>query len=106
LLPKLGYDGLEIAPFHVDEKCPFSIGCSMPCQKISPAALNRRHCVSGLQLLLVAPDGLSITDADPATQQRTNRPLIALVSMCAALGGGYLHSRRPRAQTGLPDSNC
>jgi sugar phosphate isomerase/epimerase len=55
--------------------------------------------VTGLHWLLVKPAGLSITTKDDAARRRTVDVMLALVDLCAALGGRYLvhgspHQRR------------
>lgn len=101
---ELGYDGLEIAPFTLNENGPSALDADA-LAKIRSTVESEGIAVSGLHWLLVAPDGLSITDADPATQQRTTQTIDALVSMCAALGGSYLIHGSP-AQRVLPDSGA
>lgn len=101
---ELGYDGLEIAPFTLNENGPSALDADA-LAKIRSTVEAEGIAVSGLHWLLVAPDGLSITDADPATQQRTKQTIDALVSMCAALGGSYLIHGSP-AQRVLPNSEA
>jgi sugar phosphate isomerase/epimerase len=61
--------------------------------------------ISGLHWLLVKPDGLSITDPDPAVRARTAAFMRHLCELCAALGGRYLvhgspgQRRVPRGDT-------
>lgn len=98
---ELGYDGLEIAPFTLNAHGPSALDADA-LAKIRSTVEAEGIAVSGLHWLLVAPDGLSITDPDPATQQRTKQTIDALVSMCAALGGSYLIHGSP-AQRVLPD---
>lgn len=100
----LGYDGLEIAPFTLDENGPVALDAET-LAKIRSTVEAEGIAISGLHWLLVAPDGLSITDADTATEQRTQNTIDALVSMCAALGGSYLIHGSP-AQRVLPNSDA
>lgn len=100
----LGYDGLEIAPFTLHENGPAGLD-ETALAKIRETVEAEGISVSGLHWLLVAPDGLSITDADPAIMQRTHATIEALVSMCAALGGSYLIHGSP-AQRVLPEKGA
>lgn len=85
---KLGYDGLEVAPYTLAEEP----------HRMSPAlvAATRRAAgdagiaVTGLHWLLVKPAGLSISSTDDATRKRTLDVMFSLVDLCAALGGRYL----------------
>jgi len=88
LAGKLGYAGLEIAPFTFGDD-----GWRMPAAK---RAEVRRTCadagmeVSGLHWLLAAPAGLSITTSDRAVWQKSVDVLRGSVDLCAELGGTYL----------------
>jgi sugar phosphate isomerase/epimerase len=83
----LGYDGLEVAPFTLDAEAP---------HRWSPArrAEFRRMAeeagqpITGLHWLLVAPAGLSITEA--AQHAPTLDVMRALVDLAADLGATYL----------------
>jgi D-psicose/D-tagatose/L-ribulose 3-epimerase len=88
LAAKLGYRGLEVAPFTFGDD-----GWRMPPAKRREV---RRACtdagveVSGLHWLLAAPAGLSITTADKAVWHKSVDVLRASVELCAELGGAYL----------------
>jgi D-psicose/D-tagatose/L-ribulose 3-epimerase len=88
LAAKLGYRGLELAPFTFGDD-----GWRMPAAKRREV---RRICsdagleVSGLHWLLAAPAGLSITTSDRAVWQKSVDVLVASVDLCAELGGVYL----------------
>jgi sugar phosphate isomerase/epimerase len=88
LAAKLGYRGLELAPFTFGDDT-----WRMPAAKRSEV---RRICsdagleVSGLHWLLAAPAGLSITTSDRAVWQKSVDVLVASVDLCAELGGAYL----------------
>ena len=91
---RLGYDGLEIAPFTL----------SASPEKISTAeAAGIRRVVeasglvvTGLHWLLVKPDGLSLTDPDAGVRQRTLEVMIHLIGLCAELGGSVLVHGSPK----------
>jgi D-psicose/D-tagatose/L-ribulose 3-epimerase len=85
---KLGYMGLEVAPFTLDEQ-PHLLS---PTQ----AAVYRREAeaagiaITGLHWLLITPKGLSITTADAALREQTIDVLERLIGLCAAMGGSVL----------------
>src|SRR3982074_1021511 len=82
---RLGYDGLEIAPFTLH---------ASP-DKISPADAAKIRAtveasglvVTGLHWLLIRPEGLSLTDPDAAVRARTLEMMRHLIGLCAELGG-------------------
>ena len=98
LVAKLGYRGLELAPFTFGDD-----GWRMPAAKRREV---RRICsdagleVSGLHWLLAAPAGLSITTSDRAVWQKSVDVLVASVDLCAELGGVYLVARLAGAASG------
>lgn len=85
---RLGYDGLEVAPYTLSDD-PRAIG---PAQVIETrrAAADAGIAVTGLHWLLVKPEGLSISTRDDAVRQRTLDLMLSLVDLCAELGGRYL----------------
>ena len=88
LAAKLGYRGLEIAPFTLgDAAYRMPAGARAELRRAMDA--NGLVC-SGLHWLLVAPKGLSITTPDIATWNRTLEVMKHLVELCAELGGAYL----------------
>jgi len=97
---KLGYDGLEIAPYTLSDE-PHRMGSG----QIAAARAAAREAgieVTGLHWLLVKPAGLSITSKDEKVRQRTLDVMRALIDQCAELGGRYLvhgspHQRRIEA---------
>jgi len=94
---KLGYDGLEIAPYTLSEE-PHRMGAAR-IAAARAAAEDAGIAVTGLHWLLIEPAGLSISSKDPNIRQRTIEVMLALVDLCAELGGKYLvhgspHQRR------------
>src|SRR3979409_2123674 len=78
---RLGYDGLEIAPFTLSaspEKISAVEDAKIP-QKVAASGL----VVPGLHWLLVKPEGLSLTDPDTAVRARTIEVMIRLTGLCA-----------------------
>lgn len=62
LAAALGYDGLEVAPFTLDAKAPHLLPAARR-RELRRVAEGEGAPVLGLHWLLVAPAGLSITDA-------------------------------------------
>ncbi|MBV8030439.1 MAG: sugar phosphate isomerase/epimerase [Betaproteobacteria bacterium] len=94
---KLGYDGLEIAPYTLSEE-PHRLG-SAQIAAARAAADDAGIALTGLHWLLLKPAGLSISTRDDAARRRTIDVMLALIDLCAALGGRYLvhgspHQRR------------
>jgi sugar phosphate isomerase/epimerase len=94
---KLGYDGLEIAPYTLSDE-PHRMGSG----QIAAARAAAREAgieVTGLHWLLIKPAGLSISSKDRKIRQQTIDVMLALIDQCAELGGRYLvhgspHQRR------------
>lgn len=91
---KLGYDGLEVAPYTLSEE-PQRMGAAQVAVARA-AAEDAGIAVTGLHWLLVKPAGLSISTKDAAVRQRTLDVMYALVDLCAALGGRYLVHGSPQ----------
>src|SRR3954470_23882052 len=91
---KLGYDGLEIAPYTLSDD-PSRIGS----EQIAAARSAAEDCgiaITGLHWLLVKPAGLSISSKDPAVRKKTVDVMLSLIDLCAALGGKYLVHGSPQ----------
>ncbi|TMH95403.1 MAG: sugar phosphate isomerase/epimerase [Betaproteobacteria bacterium] len=94
---KLGYDGLEIAPYTLSDE-PHRLG-SAQLAAARAAAADAGIAITGLHWLLVKPAGLSISTRDDAVRRRSIDVMLALIDQCAELGGRYLvhgspHQRR------------
>ena len=85
---KLGYDGLEIAPYTLAEDPRHMSSALVAASR--RAAEDAGIAVTGLHWLLVKPAGLSISTKDDAVRQRTLDLMFSLVDLCAELGGRYL----------------
>ena len=91
---KLGYDGLEIAPYTLSEE-PHRLGAARVAAARA-AAEDAGIALTGLHWLLVKPAGLSISTRDPKTRERTLEVMRALIDLCAELGGRYLVHGSPQ----------
>lgn len=94
LAEKLGYDGLEVAPFTLAEN-PLDI-TEAQAREFRRIAQDAGLAITGLHWLLVAPAGLSITSDDAALRARTVGVMGRLVELCAQLGGQYLVHGSPK----------
>ena len=91
---RLGYDGLEIAPFTLSSS-PQTTSTAQA-GKIRATVEASGLVVTGLHWLLVKPEGLSLTDADAAVRARTLEVMIRLTALCAELGGAVLVHGSPK----------
>jgi sugar phosphate isomerase/epimerase len=91
---KLGYDGLEIAPYTFSDE-PHRLGAAQ-LAAARAAAADAGVAITGLHWLLLKPAGLSISTKDEPTRRRTIDVMLALVDQCAELGGRYLVHGSPQ----------
>jgi sugar phosphate isomerase/epimerase len=91
---KLGYDGLEIAPYTLSDE-PHRLG-SAQLAAARAAAGDAGVAITGLHWLLLKPAGLSISARDEGVRRRTVDVMLALVDQCAELGGRYLVHGSPQ----------
>lgn len=99
---KIGYDGVEIAPFtiaeHVDE-----IGMERR-RQIVRAAGDAGVEIIGLHWLFVSPKGLHLTTPDAAVRNKSAEYLRKLVHFCGDLGGTVMTFGSP-AQRSIEPPN-
>jgi len=91
---KLGYDGLEIAPYTMSDE-PHRLGAAQ-LAAARAAAADAGVAITGLHWLLLKPAGLSISTKDEQIRKRTIDVMLALVDQCAELGGRYLVHGSPQ----------
>ena len=91
---KLGYDGLEIAPYTLSDE-PHRLGAAQLAAARS-AAQDAGVAVTGLHWLLLKPSGLSISTKDENIRRKTIDVMLALIDQCAELGGRYLVHGSPQ----------
>ena len=97
---KLGYMGLEVAPFTLGDHPHLLPGGRRA--ELRRAAADAGIAVTGLHWLLVTPDGLSINAPDAAVRSRTLDVIERLVGLCADLGGYVLVHGSPK-QRSIPE---
>jgi D-psicose/D-tagatose/L-ribulose 3-epimerase len=97
---RLGYDGLEIAPFTLSD-APEAISTA-EAAKIRKTVESSGLVVTGLHWLLVRPEGLSLTDPDAAIRARTIGVMARLTALCAELGGTVLVHGSPKQRQIAP----
>ena len=97
---KSGYDGLEIAPFTLDEN-PHLLPAGRRVE-IRRAAADAGISITGLHWLLITPEGLSLNSPDDALRARTIDVMERLVGLCADLGGSVLVHGSPK-QRSVPE---
>ena len=100
LAAKLGYDGLEIAPFTLSDT-PEKISAG-EAANIRATVESFGLVVTGLHWLLVKPTGLSLTDPDAALRARTLDVMKRLTGLCAELGGAVLVHGSPKQRQVAP----
>jgi D-psicose/D-tagatose/L-ribulose 3-epimerase len=97
---RLGYDGLEIAPFTLAD-APETISTA-EVARIRKTVQASGLRVTGLHWLLVKPEGLSLTDPDAAVRARTIGVMARMTALCAELGGTVLVHGSPKQRQIAP----
>jgi D-psicose/D-tagatose/L-ribulose 3-epimerase len=88
LAARLGYDGLEIAPFTLSNE-PHLLPPGER-RSLRKAASDAGLAITGLHYLLRAPEGLSITSADKDVRETTLTVMRGLCHLAADLGAAIL----------------
>jgi D-psicose/D-tagatose/L-ribulose 3-epimerase len=102
LAARLGYAGLEVAPFTLGPE-PHRLPRTRRAE-LRRAAADAGVRIGALHWLLVAPEGLSITSADGRVRAATLDVIERLVELCADLGGRVLVHGSPK-QRELPEGD-
>jgi sugar phosphate isomerase/epimerase len=99
-IAQCGYQGVELAPFTVAK----AVTDVPPARRKEIAGQARANAleVIGLHWLLVGPEGLYITDPDPAVRRRTTDYLQDLMRFCADVGGRVLVFGSPQQRNLKP----
>jgi sugar phosphate isomerase/epimerase len=102
---KLGYTGVEIAPFTFaphDE--PFDLR-KIPAERIVETRVMAEDAgleIIGLHWLLAKTEGYYLTSPDPTVRRRTGEYLQLLAEVCADLGGKFMVLGSPKQRNLLP----
>lgn len=99
----LGYDALEVAPFTLDAEAPHRLPAARRAE-LRRIAADAGVPIAGLHWLLVAPTGLSITDA--GLHARTVEVMRALVDLAADLGATYMVHGSPAQRRVTADGDA
>lgn len=94
LAARIGYQGLEIAPFTLSDT-PEQI-TAQEAARVRATVESFGLVVTGLHWLLVKPTGLSLTDPDADLRVRTLKVMSRLTGLCAELGGKVLVHGSPK----------
>jgi sugar phosphate isomerase/epimerase len=102
---KLGYEGVEIAPFTLDLwDEPFDVRhvSAERIVNVRTMAEDAGLEIIGLHWLLAKTEGLYLTSPDPTVRRRTAEYLRALAEVCAGMGGKIMVLGSPKQRNLLP----
>ena len=94
---RLGYDGLEIAPFTLAESAD-KVSAEQR-KEVRRIVEDNGLEVVGLHWLFAGPDGLHMTTTDDAMWGRTRDYLSCLIDLCADLGGKVMVLGSPKQRS-------
>jgi sugar phosphate isomerase/epimerase len=97
---RLGYAGVEIAPFTLADSVADISSCER--QQIREAAACHQIEIAGIHWVLVKPEGLYINHPDRSLRERTAKYFCDLVDFCADLGGKVMVVGSPKQRDILP----
>jgi sugar phosphate isomerase/epimerase len=97
---RLGYAGVEIAPFTLANSVNDISGTER--QRIRDLAARSKIAIVGLHWLLVKPEGLYLNHTDSSIRERTAKYFVDLVDCCADLGGTIMVVGSPKQRNLLP----
>jgi len=102
---KLGYSGVEIAPFtFAPHEEPFDVR-KVPAERLVEVRTMAEDAgldVVGLHWLLAKTEGCYLTSPDPTVRRHTAEYLRSLAEVCADLGGRVLVLGSPKQRNLLP----
>lgn len=97
---RLGYTGVEIAPFTLARSVNEISGGER--ERIRTAAARHQVEIVGLHWLLVQPEGMHLNHPNPVIRARTANYFVDLVDCCADLGGRVMVVGSPKQRNLLP----
>ncbi len=104
-IAKLGYTGVEIAPFtFAPQDEPFDLN-KVPAERFVETrtmAADAGLEIIGLHWLLAKTEGYYLTSPDPTVRRRTAEYLSKLAEVCADLGGKVMVLGSPKQRNLLP----
>src|SRR4051795_1614406 len=104
-IAKLGYTGVEIAPFTFAQHSePFDIR-TVPPERFVEVRMMAEDAgleILGLHWLLAKTEGNYLTSPDPTVRRRTAEYLSKLAEVCADLGGKIMVLGSPKQRNLLP----
>lgn len=98
---RLGYDGVEIAPFTLANSVTDIPASSR--QAMREAAARNKIAIAGIHWVLVKPEGLYINHPDRSLRDRTAKYFCDLVDFCADLGGKIMVVGSPKQRNVMQD---
>jgi sugar phosphate isomerase/epimerase len=101
VVSRLGYHGLEIAPFTLAPSAPEVTAEQR--QEVRKIIKDHGLETVGLHWLFAGPKDLHLTTPEQAVWQRTRDYLAALLDLCSDLGGKVLVLGSPKQRSILPD---
>jgi sugar phosphate isomerase/epimerase len=102
---KLGYSGVEIAPFTFAPSTELFDARQVSAQRIAETrslAEDAGLAIVGLHWLLAKTEGFYLTSPDPSVRRRTADYLRTLAELCANLGGSVIVLGSPKQRNLLP----
>lgn len=99
-IARLGYSGLEIAPFTLANSVNEISAAER--QRIRDLAARNKIEIVGLHWLLAKPEGLYLNHTNSVIRARTANYLVDLVDCCADLGGTIMVLGSPKQRNLLP----
>ncbi len=97
---KIGYAGVEIAPFTLANSVADISGSDR--QRIRETAARLGIEIAGIHWVLVKPEGLYINHPDRSVRERTADYFCELVDFCADLGGTRMVVGSPKQRNVMP----
>jgi sugar phosphate isomerase/epimerase len=97
---KLGYDGVEIAPFTLANSVTDIPAAER--KRIREAAARNKIEIAGIHWVLVKPEGLYMNHPDRSLRERTGKYFCDLVDFCADLGGRIMVVGSPKQRNVIP----
>jgi sugar phosphate isomerase/epimerase len=97
---KLGYNGVEIAPFTLAESVTEISGDER--RRIRDLAARHGIKIAGIHWVLVKPEGLYINHPDQAIRERTADYFCELANFCADIGGTRMVVGSPKQRNIVP----